>query len=368
MEVDSEQRFQAIIKHASDVFIILDSHHFIQFVSPAVETMLGYRAEELVGKSGTEVAPLAEVFVMETAKSKKNLNKRELVLKRADGVLLDIEVIQANMLQEPGMKGILITIRDITQKKKAEQAVYHAAFHDYLTDLPNRRMFEEQLDKQLRIAQFYNKKLAVLLIDLDRFKLVNDTLGHSIGDALLKQLAVNLQSILGKGETLYRLGGDEFCIVLDEVKNQHEVRAFSDKVIKIFKKEFIISGYELNITASIGMSLCPEDGETVDSMLKNADTALYFAKSQGRDQAQYYSSLLDVQSFKNFTLSNDLRKALEKNEFFLQYMPRVDTKSTQILGAEALIRWNHADWGMVSPAEFIPIAEESGLIVAIGEW
>ena len=198
----------------------------------------------------------------------------------------------------------------------------------YLTDLPNRRMFEEQLNKQLR-TQFDHKILAVMLIDLDRFKSVNDTLGHSIGDELLKQLANKLRNCLGKDQTVYHLGGDEFCVLLSVVESHTKVMTLSDQISKKIREQFLIEGFELNITASIGISLSPEDGSTVESLHKSAATALHFSKSQGGNQAQCYSPSLSVESFKLFSLSNDLRKALERKQLFLQYMPRVDAQTTQ---------------------------------------
>ncbi|PAE25833.1 EAL domain-containing protein [Bacillus sp. 7894-2] len=255
-------------------------------------------------------------------------------------------------------------VTDITEQKWLEKRMRRMAFYDHLTDLPNRRYFDQKL--QSLIEDDAQKRFAVLFFDLERLKQINDTFGHSAGDELLKLVSQRI-----KGRVNYfsaRISGDQFAVIMESIQEGEDPARLADSINPIFSEPFHINSFELSITPSIGISLYPDNGITADELVRNTESSLYHAKQKGNNRFQAYHPSMDIESYKLFTLEQDMRKALQNDQLFLEYQPRVDTKTRRILSAEALLRWNHPEWGRVSPLEFIPVAEETGLIVDIGEY
>lgn len=279
-----------------------------------------------------------------------------------------------------GNSEVLAIVRNITERKKAEQQIIYLAYHDTLTGLLNRHSFKERLEEASLHAQRYERLAAVLFLDLDRFKRINDTLGHNIGDLLLQGMADRLVNCLRKTDrtartdreppppAVARLGGDEFTILLTDLTQIQDAAHVARRILKIVAEPFNLMGHEVFITASIGITMYPIDGNDVDTLLKNADTAMYHAKDQGRNNFQFYSHTMNATAFDCLALENGLRKALDREEFILYYQPQLDIRTGKIVAVEALIRWQSPDLGLVPPPDFISLAEETGLIQPIGDW
>jgi len=293
----------------------------------------------------------------------------ELVTSGDNGASLVEDITVTPARNEAGAVESVITIkRNITEKKVYEERLDHLAHHDPLTGLPNRLLFSDRLSQSLAQARRRERLAAVMFLDLDQFKLVNDTLGHNAGDVLLWQVAGRLTKRLRDVDTIARMGGDEFTIILTDIASSDDAIAVAQRVLSLFAQPFTLAGRELFISTSVGISVFPSDGEDAETLVRNADAAMYRAKEQGKDSYCLYTESLNAAALEQMTLLNNLRKAIQNEEFTLHYQPRVDIRTGDLLGLEALIRWVHPEMGPIQPSQFIPVAEDSGLIGPITDW
>jgi diguanylate cyclase (GGDEF)-like protein len=260
------------------------------------------------------------------------------------------------------------TIYAMNERKKAQDKIMHMAYHDSLTNLPNRLLYYERLNQSFEETKKNGKMSAIIFLDLDRFKNINDTLGHHVGDRLLESLAQKLKIFVSDNLMIARFGGDEFMILMTNVSHIDEVKQFARKIPELFQEPFLYEKHELSVTASIGIAMYPHDGTDADTLIKNADVAMYRAKQKGGNTYQLYHPEMNKRSLHRLNLEIHLRRAVERNEFIVYYQPLVDLQSGEIFGMESLVRWAHPEWGMISPVDFIPIAEETGVIIQLGNW
>jgi diguanylate cyclase (GGDEF)-like protein/PAS domain S-box-containing protein len=373
-----KERAQVTLNSIGDAVLSTDALGNVTYLNAAAEKMTGWSREEALGKPLAKVFEIIDGTTREPSPDPMELAVQEdktvglaanCVLIRRDGFESPIEDCAAPIHDRSGLViGAVIVFHDVSMSRAMALEMSHLAQHDILTDLPNRVLLKDRVSQAIAAARRNNTPIALLFLDLDGFKHINDSLGHAVGDKLLQSVATRLVSCVRSSDTVSRQGGDEFVVLLSEIKHVADAGITARKIITALTAPHVVDQHELHVTASIGLSTYPDDGRDTESLIKAADTAMYQAKEKGRNNYQFFKKNMNVRAVSRQSIEGGLRRALRRQEFVLHYQPRISLETGKITGVEALIRWMHPDLGLVPPLHFLPIAEDCGLILPIGQW
>jgi len=376
--IEEKERAQATLNSIGDAVICTDLEGRVTFFNAVAERLTGWPRAEAIGRRLEQVFRIVDSISRETVANPMalaTLQNRQTgltpncVLIRRDGIEAAIEDSVAPIHDRRGqLSGAVMVFHDVSAARALAKKMAHLAQHDSLTNLPNRALLNDRLAQAISFAQRHHEKLAVLFMDLDRFKHINDSLGHSVGDHLLQSVGQRISECVRATDTVSRQGGDEFVVLFAEVSDANDAATCADKILAAVRRPHYIDEHDVHVTASVGIALYPDDGGDADTLIENADFAMYQAKDIGRDNYQFYRTDLNSTATDRQLLETDLRHAIHRQEFELYYQPKINLHTGAVSGAEALLRWRHPVRGVVSPAHFISIAEESGMIVPIGQW